>query len=244
LLKLLQLYDNCMQPGCVPDWLRAIKQSSTAKRRRKNALPEVILISDDEDREIIDAESADTSTDAIESTNHVHKRVKVEPVESCDEATSSSTSAKVGSPSHDALSSADMTQDSLLITGDTSAVEESNESMMITEQTTAMAVIADNHALNVATMQMETGDTAMEVDHVAAAATDNVAAIVDKGQPDLLQCIAVTKQPADTNNSDTSDTRNMAPVGDKCCDTELKADEVATDMSTASSTSLLLLISL
>eukprot|EP00953_Heterococcus_sp_UTEX-ZZ885_P003454 2386-Heterococcus_DN1.PRE.2 len=146
LLKQLQLYDNCMRvPGCVPDWLRAIAPPS------QNALSE-----------IIDAETADTSTDAVKSTSHVHKRVKLEPVESCDEATSANSSAKVGSSLDHAVKSDDMTHDSQKITGDIDAAAD-NDNLLITQQSTDMTVMTDSNALTVEPMQIETSDT-MEVD--------------------------------------------------------------------------------
>jgi hypothetical protein len=230
LLKQLQLYDNCMRvPGCVPDWLRAIAPPS------QNALSEVILISDDEDTEIIDAETADTSTDAVKSTKHVHKRVKLEPVESCDEATSANSSAKVGSSLDHAVNSDDMTHDSQKITGDTDAAAVSDDNIIITQQSTAMTVMSVSNAQNFETMQIESGDTTIDVDDGSVAESDHTAT-PDQCQHDLLQCIAVEQQPAGTSISNTADATNMALASDKRCSTESKTDdETATEMSTDSS---------
>jgi hypothetical protein len=93
LLKQLQLYDSCMQQEeCMPDWLRAIKKRSTAKRHSAgDDLPFVVVISDDDEKEIFDADSAGISANT-DGLVHLQKRVKLEPVEHCDDAAQRITS--------------------------------------------------------------------------------------------------------------------------------------------------------
>jgi hypothetical protein len=158
LLKQLQLYDNCMQqPGCVPDWLQAIRKSSTATHHGQGELPEMISISDDIDNEIIDADSAVTSTGAIDSTEPVYIRAKLELFESCDD--DSSSVSKLDSSSHNGNNNTEVTRNGHMTTdGNSNAAGCDN--VLTSQCMTNMMVMTDVNSLGCSSQQIETTDAA------------------------------------------------------------------------------------
>jgi hypothetical protein len=165
LLKQLQLYDSCMQP----DWLQAIRQDNT--ERRQGELREVILLSDDNDNEIIDADTAEVSTSAIAGTEPVCKRAKLELNDGLDDRARSATT--LDSSSHGAVSNADTTNDSHMITDGNSATVECDDTNT-SQHTTKLMAVDNVSALNCQSEQIETTDATMAAS-VEAALADTTA---------------------------------------------------------------------
>jgi hypothetical protein len=207
LLKQLQLYDSCMpQPGCVPDWLQALRQANTAKRHSE--LREVIVLSDDNDGEIIDADNADISTaSACDGTEPVSKRAKLELNDSNDGLGGTASSVCLDNPSHDdAVGNADTTDAGhMAAAGDSAALE--CDGMISSQHTTNLMVMHDVSTLNCHTEQIDTNDATMNLsDEVALADTtaDSVGAIL------RVSADETSKQQHDSNISSTSSNRESS----------------------------------